>query len=306
MSERPTRLPPLDLIKGFEAAARLSNITLAAAELFLTQSAVSRQIKALEVHLGVALFLRRQRGLELTEPGRRYFEAVSQSLKILKVAGDDLRGRPRTLTVTTTPGFASLWLIPRLSDFTRTHRDVDVRISATYDALDLERQGVDFAIRYGAVKPDGAAWLFGERQMPVCSPALLTDRERPLKVPADVRHHVLLQLENSHAGGAWMDWATWCRAVGLAEPRPAAVLRFARYDEVISAAVAGQGIAPGSVPLLKQLLADGRLVAPFAGSIATPRGYYLLESGGADRSDAARDFARWIRAEAGKSKATVA
>jgi LysR family transcriptional regulator, glycine cleavage system transcriptional activator len=302
MPDRASRLPPLDLVKGFEAAARLSNITQAAAELFLTQSAVSRQVKALEAHLGVTLFHRRQRGLELTEAGRRYFDAASQALKLLKVAGDDLRGAPRTLTVTTTPGFASLWLIPRLADFTRAHRDIDVRISATYESLDLERMGVDFAIRYGAAKPAGAAWLFGERLLPVCSPALRNDPERPLKVPADLRHHVLLQIENDHTGVPWMDWTTWFRAIGMAEAKPAGLLRFARYDEVIAAAVAGQGIAPGGMPLLRQHLRDGRLVAPFTNSIASPRGYFLVESKTSDKSEAARDFARWIRGEAAGAK----
>ena len=302
MPEPSRRLPPLDLIRGFEAAARLSSITLAAGELFLTQSAVSRQIKALETHLGVTLFQRRQRGLELTEPGRHYFDAVSQALKILRVATDELRGQPHTLTVTTTPGFASLWLIPRLADFTRAHRDVDVRISATYDPLDLERAGVDYAIRYGATKPADAHWLFGERLMPVCSPALLRDSEHPLIEPADIRHHVLLQLDNAHSGVPWMDWTTWFRAVGLAEIRPAGVLRFERYDEVIGAAVAGQGIAPGGMPLLRQWLKDGRLVAPFANSIVTPRGYFLVESSQANKSEAARDFAAWVRREAGKLK----
>jgi DNA-binding transcriptional LysR family regulator len=302
MPESARRLPPLDLLKGFEAAARLSNITLAAGELALTQSAVSRQIKALEEQLGVVLFERRHRGLDLTEPGRRYYEAVARALKLLRVATDELHGQPRTLTVTTTPGFASLWLIPRLSEFTQSHRDIDVRISATYEALDLERKGVDFAIRYGAAKPAGATWLFGERLTPVASPVLLTDPARPLKDPADLRHHVLLQLDNDHSNMPWMDWTTWFRAVGIAEVRPAGVLRFERYDEVIAAALAGQGIAPGGVPLLKQHLRDGRLVAPFTRSIATPRGYYLVESGNANQSEAARDFATWIKREANRTK----
>jgi DNA-binding transcriptional LysR family regulator len=302
MPESTRRLPPLDLLKGFEAAARLSNITLAAGELALTQSAVSRQIKSLEEQLGVVLFERRHRGLDLTEPGRRYYEAVARALKLLRVATDELHGQPRTLTVTTTPGFASLWLIPRLSDFTQSHRDIDVRISATYEALDLERKGVDFAIRYGAAKPAGATWLFGERLTPVASPVLLTDPARPLKDPADLRHHVLLQLDNDHSSMPWMDWTTWFRAVGIAEVRPAGVLRFERYDEVIAAALAGQGIAPGGVPLLKQHLRDGRLVAPFTRSIATPRGYYLVESGNANQSEAARDFATWIKREANRTK----
>ncbi|MBL8383924.1 MAG: LysR family transcriptional regulator [Burkholderiales bacterium] len=302
MSEAPRRLPPLDLIKGFEAAARLSNVTLAADELALTQSAVSRQVKALEEHLGATLFVRRPRGLELTAPGRRYYDAAARALKLLREAGEELRGAPRTLTVTTTPGFASLWLIPRLAAFTRTHRDIDVRISATYDTLDLERKAVDFAIRYGAAKPAGAVWLFGERLMPVASPALLADPRRPLQAPADLRHHVLLQIENDRTSVPWMDWATWFRAMGIEEVKPAGVLRFERYDEVISAALAGQGVAPGGVPLLRQHLRDGRLVAPFARSIATPRGYYLVEAASAARGGAAADFARWIKAEAARAK----
>ncbi len=302
MPDSARRLPPLDLIKGFEAAARLSSVTLAAGELFLTQSAVSRQIKALEEHLGVALFVRQHRGLELTEPGRRYFEAAAQALKLLRNAASDLSGQPRTLTVTTTPGFASLWLIPRLAAFTRAHQDIDVRISATYDTLDLERHGVDFAIRYGAAKPAGATWLFGERLMPVVSPSLLNDPERPLKMPSDLRHHVLLQMDNDHSQVPWMDWSIWFHAVGLAEVKPAGVLRFERYDEVISAALAGQGVAPGGIPLLKQHLRDGRLVALFGQSIATPRGYYLLESATANTTQAARDFARWMKREAAGAK----
>ena len=302
MSESAPRLPPLDLIKGFEAAARLSNITLAAAELFLTQSAVSRQIKALEQHLGVTLFVRQHRGLELTEAGRRYFDAAAQALKLLRAAGDDVRGAPRSLTVTTTPGFASLWLIPRLAEFTRTHRDIDVRISATYETLDLERKGVDFAIRYGAVKPAGATWLFGERLMPVASPLLLGDLKRPLKEPADLEHHVLLHMDQDSTQIPWMDWNTWFRAVGIDEVKPAGILRFARYDEVISAALAGQGVAPGGMPLLKQHLRDGRLVALFGKSLATPRGYYLIESESAGSSEAARDFARWVKREAASAK----
>jgi DNA-binding transcriptional LysR family regulator len=297
----PNRLPPLDLIKGFEAVARHGSITVAAGELFLTQSAVSRQIKALEAHLGVPLFRRLQRGLEMTEAGRRYYEAAAQALKLLRAAGEAIGNEPRTLTVTTTPGFASLWLIPRLGEFTRAHPEIDVRISATYEAVDLEKKGMHLAVRYGAAKPPGATWLFGERLTPVCSPALLADAARPLKAPGDLRHHVLLMLENEAGAAPWMDWGTWFRAVEAPEVRPAGMLRFERYDEVIAAAVAGQGVAPGGMPLLRQYIRDGRLVAPFRGSVATPRGYFLMESS-AGASQAAHDFATWLRGEAAASK----
>ena len=290
MSEH--RLPPLDLIKGFDAAARHLNITAAAGELFLTQSAVSRQIKSLEEDLGVPLFRRRHRGLELTDAGRLYHDAVAQALKLLRTATQEARGEPRMLNVTTTPGFASLWLIPRLAAFAQSHRDIDVRISATYEMLSLER--VDVAIRYGAAKPGEGTWLFGERVMPVCSPALLEDPARPLRVPADLRHHVMLHLENATGGAPWVDWTTWFRAMGIAEIKPAGMLRFSRYDEVIAAAVAGQGVAPGGFPLIKHLLKEKRLVAPFKGSSASPRGYYLVESPAPRSNAAARDFAAWM------------
>ena len=297
MSE--TRLPPLDLIKGFEAAARLLNITAAAAELFVTQSAVSRQVKTLEEALGVTLFRRKQRGLELTDAGRRYYEAVAPALQLVREATDELRGQPRMLTVTTTPGFASLWLIPRLAEFTRSHPNIDVRISATYDVIGLERHKVDFAIRYGDAKPAEGVWLFGERLIPVCSPALLKVPARPLRTPADLKHHALLKMENPQGGGpVWVEWDAWFRSTGNGEIKPASTIRFERYDDVVAAAVAGQGVAPGSVPLLNHLLREKRLVVPFKGSAVSPRGYYLLESPEAKKREAARDFAVWLLKEA--------
>ena len=294
MPEPLQRLPPLDLIRGFEAAARLLNITAAAVELFLTQSAVSRQIKMLEEQLGVALFRRKHRGLELTDAGRRYYDAVAQALRLVREATEEARGQPRMLTVTTTPGFASLWLIPRLAEFTGSHPNIDVRISATYDLIPLERQNVDVAIRYGAAKPDQGAWLFGERLMPVCSPALLRDPARPLRAPADIAHHVLLHLESKPGAMPWMDWATWMRTMGIEGVKPAGTLRFSRYDEVVAAAVAGQGIAPGGVPLLNRLLREKRLVAPFKGSSVSPCGYFLVESAEAKKREAVRDFVTWV------------
>jgi DNA-binding transcriptional LysR family regulator len=294
MPEPTQRLPPLDLIRGFEAAARLLNITGAAAELFLTQSAVSRQIKILEGQLGVLLFRRKHRGLELTDAGRRYYDAVAQALKLVRDATEEARGQPRMLTVTTTPGFASLWLIPRLAEFTGSHPNIDVRISATYDLIPLERQNVDVAIRYGAAKPEQGVWLFGERLMPVCSPALLQDPARPLRTPADIAHHVLLHLESKPGAMPWMDWATWMRTMGVEGVKPAGTLRFSRYDEVVAAAVAGQGIAPGGVPLLNSLLREKRLVAPFRGSSVSPCGYFLVESPEAKKREAVRDFVAWV------------
>src|ERR1700674_609061 len=174
MQKRRFNLPPLDLIQGFEAAARNLSFTKAAEELFITQSAVSRQIRALEEHLSVSLFERRHRALALTDAGRTLYRAATGLLERLQEVTDGLRtaGATRHLIVTTTSGFASLWLIPRLRGFTALQPDVDVRISATYKAINLERSLVDAAVRLceAADATEGVALLVGEELFPVCSP----------------------------------------------------------------------------------------------------------------------------------------
>src|SRR4029453_5271283 len=184
MHKKPFNLPPLDLIQGFEAAARNLSFTKAAEELFITQSAVSRQIRALEDHLGVSLFERRPRSLTLTEHGRPLLRASAELLERLQQVTDGLRAERSTpqLTVTTTNGFASLWLIRRLRGFPTRHPSVDVRISATYQMLNLERSMVDVAVRYCRQDkaPPDAVRLFGEELLPVCSPSVLEATGGPL------------------------------------------------------------------------------------------------------------------------------
>src|ERR1700675_3943670 len=209
MSNRRYSLPQVAFFQGFEAAARNLSFTKAAEELFITQSAVSRQIKALEDHLAVALFERRQGALALTESRHTLYRVATDVLERLQATADQLRasGRARQLSLTTTSGFASLWLIPRLQRFTRLHPDVDVRISVTSDVLNLERSLVDLAIRYcrpDAV-PEGTARLFGEEVVAVCSRALLRDRARPLKRPHDLEHHVLLHFDYPGAQLSFLD-----------------------------------------------------------------------------------------------------
>src|SRR5437660_4137016 len=189
-------LPGLDLLVGFEAAARHLSFTKAGAELYLTQSAVSRQIKELEEQLGVSLFQRRHRALSLTEPGHQLYATAAQVLSTMRSAAQRLRthsARRRPLSVTTTNSFAALWLIPRLAGFTREHPDVEVKITAETRVQDLERDGLDIAIRHGPASLAGpnAIRLFGERVFPVCSPKLL--KKIPLREPADLKNHCLLQ-----------------------------------------------------------------------------------------------------------------
>jgi LysR family glycine cleavage system transcriptional activator len=294
-------LPPLDQLEAFEASARHLSFTKAADELALTQSAISRQIAALEEHYGLPLFRRLHRALRLTDEGQALAKLVGDVLARLHQIGGELKRdrRAKTVVVTTTPGFAGLWLIPRLAGFTATRPDVDVRISAGYGIVNLNRDGVDLAVRYKAEDAidAGAELLFDDVVLPVCSPKLLRDPARPLTVPDDLRHHVLMYLD-SGPGADMQDWPIWLRAMKLEGLKPASVLHFSQFDQLINAAVAGQGVALGRMPLLKQLLRDRKLVAPFAKTVASPRSYYLVRSAGAARKPEVQEFAAWLRAEA--------
>ena len=298
------RLPSLDLLKGFEAAARLLSFTRAGAELYLSQSAVSRQIQELEEQLGVRLFERRHRALELTEAGQALHAAAAQVLATMRSVTDRLRATRsrRTLAVTTTQSFASLWLIPHLAGFTRTHPELDVRISAETRVLDLERDGLDLAIRHGPATLAGphALRLFGERVFPVCNPKLLTDPKRPLREPADLRHHVLLQYDDPEGRHPWMHWKTWLEVERLAELRPAGNLSFSGYDQIIPAAIAGHGVALGRSPLVRKAIASGELVAPFKRSADPARAYYAIVSQHSAGRPEVADFVNWLKEEARK------
>lgn len=300
-------LPRLGFFQGFEAAARTLSFTRAADELFITQSAVSRQIKALEDHLGVALFERRHRALVLTESGEALYRITTDVLDRLQIATDRLKAERRTrqLSITTTTGFAALWLIPRLGRFTRHHPAIDVRISATTDTLNLERNLIDLAIRYcpPASVPEGAVRLFGEEVLPVCSPALLQDHSRPLENPRDLQHHTLLHFDYAGALKSFMDWGTWLTARGVGDLRPAGGLHFSQYEQMIQAAISGQGVAIGRQPLVNELIASGLLLAPFKEAVVGSRAYFIIESAFAAAKPHVRQFAAWLVEEARRDAA---
>jgi DNA-binding transcriptional LysR family regulator len=299
MSKR-NALPPLDLLVGFECAARHLSFTKAGEELFLTQSAVSRQIKELEDHLGVALFQRRHRALALTEAGQQFYGAAAQVLATMRAATERLRAQTgkRSVSVTTTHSFAALWLIPRLAGFTRGRPGVDVRITAETRVQDLVREGLDIAIRHGpaSLAGPGAVRLMGEKVFPVCSPKLI---ERiGLEKPSDLRRHVLLQYDDPDGRHPWLHWKTWLEVERIADLRPAGTLSFSGYEQIIPAAVAGHGVALGRTPLVKDLLASGELVAPFRSTADPARAYYAILSKGASKD--AADFVEWLKEEAAK------
>jgi LysR family transcriptional regulator, glycine cleavage system transcriptional activator len=296
-------MPSLDLLTGFEAAARHLSFTKAAEELFLTQSAVSRQIKELEDQLGVPLFHRRHRALVLTDAGQQFYAAAAQVITTMRSATERLRtqsGRKRPLSVTTTHSFAALWLIPRLAGFTRTHPGVDVRITADTRVQDLARDGLDLAIRHGPPSLAGpdAVRLFGERVFPVCSPKLL--KKNPLRQPSDLRNHTLLQYDDPDARHPWLHWRTWLEVAGIAELRPAATLSLSGFEQIIPAAVAGHGVALGRSPLVKDLLAEKKLVAPFKTTADPARAYFVIASKAAASRPEVHEFVEWLRGEAAK------
>lgn len=297
-------LPPLDLLRTFESAARHLSFTVAAGELFLTQSAVSRQIQQIEANLGVPLFERKHRSLELTQAGNIMQRAVTDCLERLRDATTRVRATStvRHVAITCTPGFASLWLIPRLTRFTANHPEVDVRISATLEVVDLRRQQIDVAIRFMSKKDGDGAPLFEEEVVPLCSPKLVADKRNPLRKPADLANHTLLTIDTPQGGAMTVDWEPWLRVMGLGEVHMKNTVRFSRYTEAVAAAVAGQGVVIGRLPLMAELVRDKRLVSPFGGGAASQRGYYVVigETGG--RNADAHAFAQWLRIEADSAR----
>jgi DNA-binding transcriptional LysR family regulator len=301
MPNRRYNLPHLAFFQGFEAAARTLSFTKAAEELFITQSAVSRRIKALEDNLGLKLFERRPRSLTLTEDGQALYRIAKDVLDRLQSATDQLRAetRARQLSITTTTGFASLWLIPRLSRFTALHPDIDVRISATTDTLNLERSLIDLAIRYckPETAPEGAVRLFGDEMIPVCSRALLRDKTRPLKWPQDLAHHTFcISIVPARKPCTWIGAPGSPHSV-IANLKSAGALHFSQYEQMIQAAIGGQGVALGRRPLVNDLIKSGALVVPFKQTLVGSRAYFIIESRLSAGKPQVREFAQWLLAE---------
>lgn len=296
------RLPSLDFLRGFEASGRLLSFTRAAAELHLTQSALSRQVAAIEEALGVALFERRHRALALTAEGEAFLREVTTHLQGIARAAESAGSARRApgLTVTTTVSFAALWLIPRLARFRARRPDVEVYVSADDRTVDLARGEVDVAIRYLARDsrlPSNAIAMFGERMLPVVSPAVARDPRTPLASPADLAKHVLLHLDDPDGRVPWLNWPSWLASNGAPNLRPAGSLRFTLYDQVVQAAVGGQGVALGRLPLIAEHLREGKLVAPFPKRYDSERGYVAIVAPHATAREDVAEFVRWLDAE---------
>jgi LysR family glycine cleavage system transcriptional activator len=286
-SRRPARKRPIALgsLRGFESAARHLSFTLAAEELHLTQSAVSRQVAALESDVGHRLFVRKTRALVLTSAGDRLARSTRQALSTVDRTVDDIRGQtgaPR-VGLTTYPSFASLWLVPRLSVFQRAHPDIEIRIDAQGRRIDLEAEGVDIALRRCPPQdaPPGAVKLLDEDATPALSSELLNRFGGRLQSPADLSKLPRIEVEDDLPGGWISAWPRWFQMAGV-EPdgEPASPVMVVAYiDQSMQAAVRGQGVVLAHCPFREEMVASGQLMVPFP-DIRVSTGYsmYLIVS----------------------------
>ncbi len=290
------RLPPLNAVRAFEAAARHLSFTRAAEELHVTQAAISHQVKALEVYLGLKLFRRLNRALVLTEDGQTYLPPVKRIFDQLydatrRLTESEARGK---LTVSALPSLAARWLVPRLGRFRAAHPDIDIRLAPATHLVDFAREDVDVAIRYGRGQYPGLRVdrLMTEDIMPVCSPALITGPQ-PLKEPADLKHHTLLH-DEGHG-----EWRTWLLAAGVEDVDPTRGTVFMDSGMLIEAAATGQGVALARGALAADDLASGRLVRPFEIKVPAEYAYYVVcPEATADQPKVAA-FRDWLLKEAG-------
>lgn len=289
------RLPSLNALKAFEASARHESFTAAAAELFVTQGAVSQQVKALEEELGLRLFSREGRRLRLTESGRGYLDVVRDAFDRLSAGTERLLQRQSTgvLNVSTSPNFAAKWLVHRLGRFSEAHPGLELRVSASMHHVDFAREDIDLAIRHG----DGAwpglhvARLCEEEIYPVCSPALLKGR-RALKVPADLAHLPLLHVDDA---AHWSRWLQHFRVKGVDGKRG---MVFNQASMAIDAAIQGQGVAMARTALAAWDLLEGRLARPFPQALAAPFAMWIVCPKATAELPKIAKFRQWLLEEA--------
>jgi LysR family glycine cleavage system transcriptional activator len=306
----------LDGLRTFEAVARRLSFSAAAAELYLTQSAVSRQIKALEEELGATLFNRGTRKVELTTAGTMLEQAVAPSLERIDRVVRQLRiarGRQH-VNVSTFASFATLWLMPRLARFQAQHPDIDIRLSATDKLVEMDDPEVDLLLRYDYQHnvPSHAEPMFGELLSPMTSPWLLEQSRSgaaaPMTVPADLAAHALLEEDDHRPSAFSLSWRRWLQLHGAPQLEPRRWIYLNYTHQQVQGALAGQGIALARMPLVHELLARGELVEPFGreGRLPGDASYWLILLPQARLRPALKAFADWVRAEAAATRAAMA
>src|SRR5215208_6014518 len=288
------RLPPLNALRAFEAAARSESFTRAAEELCVTQGAVSHQVKALEAILGIKLFNRERQRLVITDAGREYLNVIRDALDRIAAGTERIvqRQNAGVLTVSTSPDFATKWLVYRLGRFAEAHPDIDLRVSATMHHVDFAREEVDLAVRHGDGNWAGldVVRLCSEQLFPVCAPKLVSGRNRIAKA-SDLLKFPLLRLED------WKNWSRWFDAAGVtATAVPGPVLN--RASMLIDAAVDGQGIALARTTLAAWDLINGRLVRPIDVSLRMANTYWIVCPKAASDAPKIAAFRDWLLAKA--------
>ena len=295
------RLPPLNSLRVFEAVARHLSITRAADELSVTPAAVSHQVKTLEDHLGVSLFHRVNRNLLLTDAGQACLPGIREGFERLSAAIQEIDnlGEAGILSVSVAPSFAAKWLVPRLDSFAAQHPDIDVRVSASMQLMDFERDNVDLAIRYGAGRYPNleVERLLKEEVFPVCSPKLL-ESDEPLSSPEALRHHTLLHDDSPEDDISCPTWPMWLKAAGMKDVDGSRGPRFNQSSLVIEAAVLGRGVAMAKAHLAAADLAEGRLVKPFKGAMPVDFAYYIVCPEAKLKLRKVSVFRDWLREQA--------
>ncbi|HEX2555687.1 MAG TPA: transcriptional regulator GcvA [Microvirga sp.] len=294
------RLPPLNALRAFEAAARHGSFHAAADELAVTPGAVAQHVKALEAWLRLPLFRRLpSRGVVLTLAGQRYAASVSRLLDELAEATRRLvqQDNAHVLTVSTIHSFAAQWLIPRLGAFRAQNPGLDVRVVASNAMTDFAREEVDLVIRYGRGGYPGlmSELLMEETFFPVCAPALVAGGEHPLRRPEDLVHHTLLHEEGDVTIPDMIGWPQWLAAAGVRGVDPRRGPRFTHTFLALQAAAGGQGVAIVTSVLIGDDVASGRLVRPFGPDVPSPYSYYLVCPPAAAELPKVQAFWRWIK-----------
>lgn len=294
------RLPPLTALRAFDAAARNMSFAKAAEELNVTPAALSFQIKSLEEHLGAQLFRRLNRAVELTEAGKTLAPGTSDGFRSLAAAWQSTRRLQdnSTLTITAGPVLTAKWLAPRLFEFARAHPEIELRFSATLKIMDLERDDIDVAIRFGYDDFDNLYSVPARKEWltPVMTPELAAQ----FPTPASLEHAPLLYDDSINFLNPPCDWPTWFRAAGLSFP-PSRGLHFSNADHAIDAAVTGAGVALGCRPMIIKDVMEGRLVTPFKLAIETQARFRFLCVKGAEKRPQIAAFRDWFLAEIEKT-----
>jgi len=312
-SENHLRTRPLSAghLRAFEAVARHLNFRAASEELSLTQSAVSRQIQAMEEEVGVPLFLRHTRAVELTSAGGQLLRAVVPSLERLDAAVRMVRrsaGR-KSVAITTWASFASMWLIPRLEAFQNEHPDIDLRIDASDNRVDLDTADVDIALRYApaGTVPPSAIRLFGEQLTPVASPWLIKSG-KPLRRGADLAHFALIEASDGHRNQSleFLAWRRWLDFYNFRQLEPKRWLYFNYAHQIAQAALTGQGVALARMPLVADSLASGDLVEILPDMrMDSPLVYWLMVGPRAAERPEIVAFCGWLKAQAALTRVAM-